>query len=121
MPFGPLGLLQAMGYTFITLQGFDLIATVAGEVKEPERTLPRAMLLSLGAALGEGRTLAEVMASRTSVAEGVPTSGAVVELARAKGIEMPIAEAVNAIVTEEKTVSRAILDILSRPFTSEHE
>ncbi len=77
--------------------------------------------MSLGVALGEGRTLKEVMASRTSVAEGVPTSSAVVELARSKGIEMPIAEAVNSIVTEEKTVSRAILDILSRPFTSEHE
>lgn len=77
--------------------------------------------MSLGVALGEGRTLAEVLASRTSVAEGVPTSGAVVALARSKGIEMPIAEAVNSIVTEEKTVSRAILDILSRPFTSEHE
>lgn len=51
LPFGTLGLLQAMGYTFITLQGFDLIATVAGEVKEPGRTLPRAMLFSLGAAL----------------------------------------------------------------------
>lgn len=77
--------------------------------------------MSLGVALGEGRTLAEVMASRTSVAEGVPTSSAVVALARSRGIEMPIAEAVNAIVTEEKTVSRAILDILSRPFTTENE
>ena len=43
---------QAMGYTFIVLQGFDLIAAVAGEVRAPERTLPRAMLLSLAAALG---------------------------------------------------------------------
>jgi amino acid transporter/nucleotide-binding universal stress UspA family protein len=45
------GLVQAMGYTFIALQGFDLIAAVAGEVKEPERTLPRAMFASLGLAL----------------------------------------------------------------------
>lgn len=49
---GSMGLLQAMGYTFIALQGFDLIAAVAGEVKDPARVLPRAMLLSLGAALG---------------------------------------------------------------------
>jgi basic amino acid/polyamine antiporter, APA family len=48
---GASGLLQAMGYTFIALQGFDLIAAVAGEVREPERTIPRAMLLSLAAAL----------------------------------------------------------------------
>jgi len=47
---GP-GLVQAMGYTFIALQGFDLIAAVGGEVKDPERNIPRAMLLSLGSAL----------------------------------------------------------------------
>jgi len=41
-----------MGYTFIALQGFDLIAAVAGEVREPHRVLPRAMLLSLAMALG---------------------------------------------------------------------
>lgn len=46
-----LGLLEAMGYTFIALQGFEIIAAVAGEVKHPSRTLPRAMLLSLGLAL----------------------------------------------------------------------
>lgn len=51
LPGGVLGLLQAMGYTYIALQGFDLVAAVAGEVKEPRRILPRAMLLSLGAAL----------------------------------------------------------------------
>lgn len=50
-PEGSLGLLQAMGYTFIALQGFDLIAAVGGEVRESERTVPRAMYLSLGIAL----------------------------------------------------------------------
>ncbi len=49
---GGTGLAQAMGYTFIALQGFDLIAAVGGEVKDPERNIPRAMFLSLGAALG---------------------------------------------------------------------
>ena len=49
--FGTLGLLQAMGYTFITLQGFDLIAAVAGKVKNPGRTIPRAMIFSLIIAL----------------------------------------------------------------------
>jgi amino acid transporter len=48
---GGTGLLRAMGYTFIALQGFDLIAAVGGEVKEPEKNIPRAMFLSLGAAL----------------------------------------------------------------------
>ena len=48
---GYIGLVQAMGFTFIALQGFDLIAAVAGEVKQPEKNIPRAMLLSLGIAL----------------------------------------------------------------------
>ena len=48
---GAPGLLAAMGFTFIALQGFDLIATVAGEVKAPARNIPRAMFLSLGTAL----------------------------------------------------------------------
>ncbi|MEM7456699.1 MAG: amino acid permease, partial [Planctomycetota bacterium] len=48
---GWLGLIQAMGYTFIALQGFDLIAAVGGEVKEPARNIPRAMILSLIIAL----------------------------------------------------------------------
>ena len=45
------GVVRAMGYTFIALQGFDLIAAVGGEVRDPQRTLPRAMYLSLGIAL----------------------------------------------------------------------
>jgi len=51
LSFGALGLIQAMGYTFITLQGFDLIAAVAGEIKNPGRTIPRAMIISLVIAL----------------------------------------------------------------------
>ena len=45
------GLAQAMGYTFIALQGFDLIAAVGGEVRDAKRNVPKAMFLSLGIAL----------------------------------------------------------------------
>ncbi|MEM9489391.1 MAG: amino acid permease [Myxococcota bacterium] len=48
---GASGLFVAMGFTFIALQGFDLIAAIAGEVRDPGRTIPRAMFLSLGTAL----------------------------------------------------------------------
>ena len=51
LPEGFHGLIAAMGYTFIALQGFDLIAAVAGEIKEPQRTIPLAMLVSLTIAL----------------------------------------------------------------------
>ena len=75
------GLAQAMGYTFIALQGFDLIAAVGGEVKRPRRNLPRAMFLSLGTALviylpllflivavgAPGRPVAEVAAENPEI------------------------------------------------------
>lgn len=48
---GSVGLLQSMGFSFIALQGYDLVAAVAGEVRDPRRTLPRAMLYSLGIAI----------------------------------------------------------------------
>ncbi len=41
-----------MGYTFIAFQGFDLIAAVGGEVKNPSKNIPRAMIISLLIALG---------------------------------------------------------------------
>ncbi|TVP76682.1 MAG: amino acid permease [Gemmatimonadales bacterium] len=48
---GWMGIVAAMGFTFITFQGFELIAGVAGEVKAPRRTIPRAMFASLGVTL----------------------------------------------------------------------
>lgn len=41
------GVIAAMGYTFIALQGFDLIASAAGEIKNPEKTIPKAMVGTL--------------------------------------------------------------------------
>jgi APA family basic amino acid/polyamine antiporter len=48
---GAVGLFKAMGFTFIALQGFDIIAAVGGEVRDPDRNLPRSMFMSLAAAL----------------------------------------------------------------------
>jgi basic amino acid/polyamine antiporter, APA family len=51
LPGGASGLLAAMGFTFISLQGVGLIAAVGGEVREPTRNLPRAMFTSLAIAV----------------------------------------------------------------------
>jgi amino acid transporter/nucleotide-binding universal stress UspA family protein len=48
---GSKGLIVAMGYSFIALQGFDLIAAAGGEVRNPRVVLPRAMVISLVIAL----------------------------------------------------------------------
>jgi len=41
------GVIAAMGYTFIAFQGFDLIGSAAGEIKDPEKTIPKAMVGTL--------------------------------------------------------------------------
>ncbi len=47
LPNGAGGVVIAMGLTFIAFEGYDLIATVAEEIKSPEKTIPRATLISL--------------------------------------------------------------------------
>ncbi|QDT07702.1 putative amino acid permease YhdG [Rubripirellula lacrimiformis] len=72
------GLVQAMGYSFIALQGFDLIAAVGGEIKQPARTIPRAMMLSLVIALLIYLPLLSVI-----VAVGTPSGESITEAAAA--------------------------------------
>ncbi len=42
------GVIVAMGLTFIAFEGYDLIATVSEEVREPERNIPKAIFIALG-------------------------------------------------------------------------
>ena len=80
---------------------------------------PQSRNMSLGRALAQGQTLADVMGARRSVAEGVFTAAAVVKIAHEKGVEMPIAAAVHAIVEGRVGVDQAIEALLSRPFRAE--
>lgn len=50
-PNGVGGMVVAMGLTFIAFEGYDLIATVSEEIKDPERNIPRAIFVSLGIAV----------------------------------------------------------------------
>ena len=50
-PKGVGGVLVAMGLTFIAFEGYDLIATVAEEIKNPERNIPRATFIALAVAV----------------------------------------------------------------------
>lgn len=67
---------------------------------------------SLGVALGEGRTLAEVLAGRKQVTEGAFSAEAVAALARRLGIEMPITHAVDAILNHGATVDEGITSLM---------
>lgn len=73
-PAGAAGLFQAMGYTFIAMQGYDLIAAVAGEVRDPARNLPRAMIASLVIAVVIYLPLLFIIAT-VGVAEGQTLAG----------------------------------------------
>ncbi len=76
-PGGSLGLFQAMGFTFIALQGFDLIAAVGGEVRDARKTIPKAMILSLAIALATYLPLLFVIAT-----VGVDEGSSIVEMSR---------------------------------------
>jgi glycerol-3-phosphate dehydrogenase (NAD(P)+) len=73
---------------------------------------------SLGIALGEGQTPAQASAA-AGLAEGAFTAAALVELANAAGVEMPIATAVAAILDGSLSVDAAIENLLTRPFRAE--
>ncbi|MFN3835933.1 MAG: NAD(P)H-dependent glycerol-3-phosphate dehydrogenase [Glycocaulis sp.] len=80
---------------------------------------PQSRNMSCGLALGRGETLADIMAARNSVTEGVATAPAVLELAARHGVDMPICAAVAAVVAGEASVDEAITALLARPFKSE--
>jgi len=80
---------------------------------------PQSRNMSVGLALGQGMTLQEALAGKLSVAEGVASAPAVRALARKLGVEVPICEAVAAILAGEIAVDAAIVGLLSRPLKSE--
>lgn len=105
---------MAMGARFETLTGLsglgDLILTCSS---------PQSRNMSLGQALGQGKTLAEILGARKSVSEGVHSAAAVVNIARNLNIEMPICAAVHSIVSGQASVDEAIDALLSRPLRPE--
>ena len=74
---------------------------------------------SLGVALGKGRPLRDIMGERNSVAEGVHTAAAAVEMARRAGIEMPICTAVDAVLNQGAGLDEMIAGLLARPRKAE--
>jgi glycerol-3-phosphate dehydrogenase (NAD(P)+) len=70
---------------------------------------------SLGLGIGEGRSAAELMANSKTVAEGAFTAPVLARLARDKGIDMPIVDAVDALITGRANVDQALDALLTRP------
>jgi glycerol-3-phosphate dehydrogenase (NAD(P)+) len=74
---------------------------------------------SLGVALGQGRTLEEILGARRSVTEGVTTARAVVELAATLGIDMPICAAAHRILSHDAAIDDVLAGLLDRPLKDE--
>ena len=82
---------------------------------------PQSRNMSFGMALGQGRAAQEILAERKAVTEGVATAPAMVKLAARSGVELPICNSVNAILTGEAKVEDVIQALLSRPFRREQQ
>jgi glycerol-3-phosphate dehydrogenase (NAD(P)+) len=70
---------------------------------------------SLGKGIGEGRPVTELMADRTTVAEGAFTAPVLARLAREMGVEMPIVFAVDSLIAGRAGVDEALEQLLTRP------
>lgn len=93
--------------TFLGLSGVgDLIATGASRLSRNYR---------VGFALGQGKSLDAVLKEIRQVAEGVPTTHVVCQLARSCGVEMPLCEAIYAVLFENRAPQEVIRELMLRP------
>lgn len=83
----------------------DAVLTTTGDLSRNRR---------VGMALASGMTLAQAVASLGHVAEGVPTAHMVVRRAQALGVEMPIAEAVVALLEGQINPAHAVALLMGR-------
>ncbi|MGC2854616.1 NAD(P)H-dependent glycerol-3-phosphate dehydrogenase [Novispirillum sp. DQ9] len=102
-----------MAETFMGLSGLgDLILTA---------TSMQSRNFSLGHALGQGRSLAEILGGRKAVTEGVFTASAVCALAARLSVDMPLCGAVDALLNRGADLDAVIEGLLTRPFRGELE
>jgi glycerol-3-phosphate dehydrogenase (NAD(P)+) len=100
----------ALPETLMGLSGLgDLILTCSS---------PQSRNFSFGIALGKGATPAEA-GRKAELAEGAFTALVLAEMAKEKGIDMPIASAVAAVIEGKLQVDGAIESLLNRPFKGE--
>ena len=74
---------------------------------------------SLGKGLGEGQSAADLLANRRTVAEGAHPAPVLRDAARAAGVEMPVVEAVCALLADAAPLAQVIDALLARPLRPE--
>jgi glycerol-3-phosphate dehydrogenase (NAD(P)+) len=74
---------------------------------------------SLGIAIGEGRSVAELTGAGAKLAEGVHTAAVARELAAAHGVDVPVSDAVAAVLAGHLSVDAAVEGLMTRPLKRE--
>ncbi len=77
---------------------------------------PQSRNFSFGVALGRGQRPGDI---HGGLAEGVFTAPVLLEMARERGVDMPISAAVDAVLTNQMSVDEAIESLLTRPLRAE--
>jgi glycerol-3-phosphate dehydrogenase (NAD(P)+) len=103
--------LGATASTFAGLAGIgDLVLTCTGSLSRNR---------AIGEEIGRGATLAEALAGKQTVAEGVVTAKSAGQLAAKLDVEMPIVEMVNRILFDGHTARRAVAEMMARELRPE--
>jgi glycerol-3-phosphate dehydrogenase (NAD(P)+) len=79
---------------------------------------PQSRNFSFGINLGKGLAPKDIH-GKTGLAEGAFTAPVLLEMAREKEIDMPIASAIAAVLAGQTSVDEAIESLLARPLRSE--
>jgi glycerol-3-phosphate dehydrogenase (NAD(P)+) len=107
-------LAQALGGRAETVSGLsglgDLLLTCTGNSSRN---------FSLGLELGRGVALAGILAGRQAVTEGVASAPALLARGAAAGADMPITNAVTALLAAEKTVPETVAALMGRALRDE--
>ncbi len=103
--------LGARAETFMGLSGLgDLVLTATGDLSRNRQ---------VGLALARGQTLAQATGALGHVAEGVYSARTVVQRAACLGVDMPISQAVVALLDGQMTPSQAVISLMGREPTDE--
>jgi glycerol-3-phosphate dehydrogenase (NAD(P)+) len=103
--------LGAKAETFMGLSGLgDLVLTATGDLSRNRK---------VGQLLAKGMSLEQAVASLGHVAEGVYSARTVVQRARALGVDMPISEAVVALLEGQTQPEQAVAALMGRDAKSE--
>lgn len=101
----------AESQTFLGLSGVgDLIATGGSKLSRNYR---------VGMALGKGERLQDILVSLGQVAEGVPTTHVICDLAKQSNVEMPLCSAIYSLLYEAKKPADVIRRLMQRPLKAE--